>query len=97
VRHLAADHLAPYNAKQARPESTDTVEYLLENVYLPHYLALRPSTTTATSTFSNRSSRTSAKRLRDFGTVETEHLLNGFDGAGRGRDEGIGESVEARK
>jgi len=26
VRHLAAEHLAPYNAKQARPESTDTVE-----------------------------------------------------------------------
>jgi len=45
VRHLAAEILAPLNAKTARPESTDTVEHFLENVYLPHCKAnLRPST-----------------------------------------------------
>lgn len=36
VRTLVEEILAPQNARTARPESTHTVAYFLENVYLPH-------------------------------------------------------------
>ena len=79
VRHLAAEHLAPYNAKQAGPESTDTVAAFLENIYLPHCQALRPSTVNGyTYLFKWLKPHIGEQRLRDFGTVEAERLLNDF-------------------
>jgi integrase len=80
VQHLAADHLAPHNARVARPESTDTVEYFLENVYLPNCKAnLRPSTYNGyTFLLKWLKPHLGEARLRDFGPVEAERLLNDF-------------------
>src|SRR5258708_37068961 len=80
VRHLAADHLAPYNARTVRPESTATVEYFIENAYLPHCNAnLRPSTYNGYRyLFKWLKPHLGEQRLRDFGPVEAERLLNDF-------------------
>jgi integrase len=79
VEHLAADHLAPYNAKQIRPESTDTVSFFLENIYLPHCQGLRPSTYNGYKYLFNwLRPHIDGQRLRDFGPVEAERLLNDF-------------------
>lgn len=80
VRHLAAEHLAPHNARTARPESTDTVEYFLENTYLPHCkVNLRPSTYNGYRyLFKWLKPHLGEQRLRDFGPVEAERLLNDF-------------------
>jgi integrase len=80
VRHLAAEHLAPYNARTARPESTDTVEYFIQNAYLPHCKAnLRPSTHAGyVFLFKWLKPHIGDEMLRDFGPVEGERLLNAF-------------------
>jgi integrase len=80
VRHLAAEHLAPYNARQARPESTDTVAFFIENIYLPHCKAnLRPSTYNGYKfLFKWLQPHIGDQRLRDFGPVEAERVLNDF-------------------
>ena len=80
VRHLAADHLAPYNAKTVKAESTDTVEGYVQNIYLPHCQAtLRPSTYNGYKfLFKWLQPHLGDVRLRDFGPVEAERLLNDF-------------------
>src|SRR6267143_994071 len=80
VRHLAADHLAPYNAKTVKAESTDTVEGYVQNKYLPHCQAtLRPSTYNGYKfLFKWLQPHLGDVRLRDFGPVEAERLLNDF-------------------
>ncbi len=80
VRHLAAEHLAPHNAKTSRPESTDTVQSYLENTYLPHCKAnLRPSTYSGyTFLFKWLTPHLNGIRMRAFGPVEAERLLNDF-------------------
>ena len=80
VRHLAAEHLAPHNAKQTRPESTDTIKYFIENIYLPHCKAnLRPSTYNGYKYLFNwLKPHLGEQRLRAFGPVEAERLLNDF-------------------
>jgi integrase len=85
VRHLAAEILAPLNAKTARPESTDTVEHFLENVYLPHCKAnLRPSTHAGyVWLLSQLKPFLKTHRIRDFGAVEGERLLTDFATAKR--------------
>src|SRR5271155_1161962 len=80
VRHLAADILAPHNAKTARPESTDTVLRFLEDVYLPYCKAnLKPSTHHG-YTFIVKMLKPHVGRylMRDFKTVEAERLLADF-------------------
>jgi len=80
VRHLAAEHLAPYNAKQARPESTDTVKRFIEDIYLPHCKAtLRPSTHAGYEfLFKIFKPHLGEHLLRDFGAVEGERVLTEF-------------------
>jgi integrase len=80
VRHLAMEVLGPVNTKTARPESTDTVEHYLEHVYLPYCKAnLKPSTHAGyTFLFKMIKPHLGHYRLRDFGAVEGERLLNDF-------------------
>jgi integrase len=80
VQHLAADILAPYNARTARPESTDTVAAFIQNAYLPHCQAnLRPSTYHCYKfVFKWLKPHLGEARLRDFGPVEGERVLNDF-------------------
>lgn len=80
VKHLAAEHLAPQNARQTKPESTDTVEHFIQNTYLPHCKAtLRASTHAGyTFLFKHLKPHLGDKRLRDFEPVEGERLLNDF-------------------
>jgi integrase len=79
VRHLAAEILAPLNAKTARPESTDTVIHFLEEVYLPYCKALAASTHNGYKyLLKDLKPHIGNERLRDFGTVEGERLLADF-------------------
>jgi integrase len=79
VRHLAMEILGPVNTKTARPESTDTVEHYLEHVYLPYCKVLKPSTHAGyTYLFKMLKPHLGHYRLRDFGAVEGERLLNDF-------------------
>jgi integrase len=80
VQHLAQEILAPINTRTARPESTDTVEHFLEHVYLPYCKQnLRPSTHAGYQfLFKMLKPHIGNQRLRDFGAVEGERLLNDF-------------------
>jgi integrase len=80
VRHLAAEILAPINAKTARPESTDTVIHFLESVYLPHCQAnLRPSTHNGYKyLLRDLKPHIGDELLREFDTVAGERLLADF-------------------
>jgi integrase len=80
VKHLAAEHLAPQNARQTKPESTDTVEHFIQNTYLLHCKAnLRASTHGGyVYLFKALKPHLGDERLRDFGPVEGERLLNDF-------------------
>lgn len=78
VRPLAQEILSPLNARTARPESTDTVAHFIEHVYLPHCeVNLRPSTHAGyVHLFKLLLPHIGNARLRTFGPVEGERLLN---------------------
>jgi integrase len=80
VRHLAAEHLAPQNAKTTRPESTDTVAHFIEFNYLMQCRAnLRPSTAAGYAyLFKMLKPHLGVARLRDFGPVDGERVLTDF-------------------
>jgi integrase len=80
VEHLAQEILAPINTRTARPESTDTVAHFIEHAYLPYCKAnLKPSTHAGyVFLFKWLKPHLGNERLRDFGTVEGERLLNDF-------------------
>jgi integrase len=80
VRHLAAEILAPLNAKTAKPEITDTVQHFFENTYLPYCKSVhKPSTYNGYKFLLEQlKPHLGAYRVRDFGTVEAEKLLNDY-------------------
>jgi len=79
VRHLAQDILGPLNAKQARPEPTQTVADFIELVYLPQCKSnLRPSTYAGYGHLFKLVKPHLNARLRDFGPVEGEQVLRVF-------------------
>lgn len=83
VAHLAQDVLSPINTRTAKPESTDTVLHFLEQVYLPYCKGnLRPSTHAGYKFILKMlKPHIGSVRLRDFGAVEGERLLNDFAAA----------------
>jgi integrase len=80
VQHLAAEHLAPHNARMTKPESTDTVVGFIENKYLLHCkLNLRPSTHSGYAyIFKWLKPHFGSERLRDFGPVDGERVMADF-------------------
>lgn len=77
VRHLTFEILAPINGLTVRPQSVDTVEHFLEQIYLPHCQAtLRPSTCGGyRDMFKLVQPHLNGMRLRDFRTSDADKLL----------------------